>query len=165
MKVQLELTDTFGGQANYGWVRRETMVLPDGTSDELLVMLARDWAGWRQSGVRTDTVKMGGNDDLELRPRGLAQVLFIVCSYDPEGISPDDLLRWANDITAALGTEDTNRVTAREKVFANAILKAHTFCEMRAFIDGEPQSSFVGQPTGDDALTRAIQQRQAARGN
>lgn len=28
-KFQVELTDTFGGDANYSWVRRETVTMPE----------------------------------------------------------------------------------------------------------------------------------------
>jgi len=37
MKFQIELTDTFGGGANYLWVRRAEFEAPEDASDRLLV--------------------------------------------------------------------------------------------------------------------------------
>ena len=33
MKVYGELTDTYGGESNYSWVRRAEVEVPEGTSD------------------------------------------------------------------------------------------------------------------------------------
>lgn len=78
MKVRFELTDTFGGEANYSWVRREELKLPDGTGEALVNQLAREWAGWR--GRRTTTEL--SNDTTIIRPRGLLQVLFVTWCTD-----------------------------------------------------------------------------------
>ena len=59
MKVLFEYTDTFGGEANYSWVKREERVLHDDTPTRELVRLAKAWAGltgvlrrWATSGHR-----------------------------------------------------------------------------------------------------------------
>ena len=36
-KVTFEHTDTFGGEANYSWVKRGTLDIPEGTSDRGIV--------------------------------------------------------------------------------------------------------------------------------
>lgn len=153
MRVQFEKTDTFAGEANYSWVKRETLVLPDDTPDRMVVALARRWAGY--TGRGSEWEKMGGNDDIRIKPHGRLEVVFVTFDYDPQNIGVGDLVQWAEDIVAALLTEDRNRVTPAEKAYANAIMQAH------AFIDGKPQQTFV--PTGDD-LTRAMHQRDNHRG-
>ena len=37
MKIRAEFTDTYGGEANYSWVRRVEFDLPDTTSDLAVV--------------------------------------------------------------------------------------------------------------------------------
>lgn len=37
MKIQGEFTDTFGGEANYSWVRRCELDVPDNLSDRAIV--------------------------------------------------------------------------------------------------------------------------------
>lgn len=75
MKLQFELTDTFGREANYSWVKRETIQVPDGTPDKLIIALARAWVGWR---VRSEIDKFNDSaDTIALRPRGRCEVLFI----------------------------------------------------------------------------------------
>jgi hypothetical protein len=41
MKFQAELTDIFGGEANYSWVRRAEFSLPDNASDLAVVLRAK----------------------------------------------------------------------------------------------------------------------------
>lgn len=72
---QVEVTDTFGGEANYAWVRRYTIEgsLEDYKSRRNLVIDAKRVAGW--SGLRCDTTNFG--DELWLRPHGVCQIMFI----------------------------------------------------------------------------------------
>ena len=41
MKYYLELTDLFGGEANYSWVRKGTIEAPENVSDSLLIRKAK----------------------------------------------------------------------------------------------------------------------------
>ena len=71
--VHFELTDTFGGEATYAWVRRATQFMPDTATGFTLARRAKKWAGW--TGVRCERADHGMM--LELRPRGMCQVLFV----------------------------------------------------------------------------------------
>ena len=77
MQWDIEVTDTFGGEANYCWVRRETLELPSGLSDRAIVRRAKRAMGL--AGVRADTFPMG--DGFEIRPRGAAVVCFAMPRY------------------------------------------------------------------------------------
>lgn len=68
--IQVEVTDTFGGEANYAWVRR--YAIADGTR-RALVRRAKRAAGW--TGIRCAVSEYG--DTIEVRPAGLCQVMFI----------------------------------------------------------------------------------------
>ena len=63
---RFELTDTFGGDANYSWVRAEEHVLPVPMSDRALVRRAKAWAGLQ--GVRCTVADSGTL--IEVRPVG-----------------------------------------------------------------------------------------------
>jgi hypothetical protein len=80
MPMNLEYTDTFGGQANYSWVRR-AHIAGDGLSQLALIRRAKRWAGL--SGVRCEVSCYG--DVYEIRPRGMATVLFAQWADTPEG--------------------------------------------------------------------------------
>lgn len=73
LKYQVEVTDTFGGDANYSWVERYEFEAPDDASDKTIVRRAKKIAGW--SGTRCTTENMGGM--FTLRPVGVCQVMFI----------------------------------------------------------------------------------------
>ena len=80
MKVSLEYTDTFGGEANYDWVRR-TDLTPDDVDlrdKRAVVRWARAWAGL--TGVRCE--RDAWHDTISLRPRGMCTVLFITWDWD-----------------------------------------------------------------------------------
>jgi len=68
-----ELTDTFAGEANYSWVKRETITIPDRSSDRKIVMGAKSALGL--TGQRCRKVDHG--DTIELRPYGQCTVAFI----------------------------------------------------------------------------------------
>lgn len=68
-----ELTDTFGGEANYSWVRRETFDVPAGASDRSVVIAAKEALGL--TGCRCQTTHHG--DLIELRPSGSLTVAFV----------------------------------------------------------------------------------------
>lgn len=78
MKIKIEVTDTFGHEANYSWVRRCEMTLPDTASDYSIVRMAKARIGWR--GKRCVTVRQ--SDCIELRPYGECMVCFITFESD-----------------------------------------------------------------------------------
>lgn len=85
----IELTDTFGGEANYSWVRRETVTMPelthcgyDGGSNYAKVnkvyqreLMKAAKAAVGLTGVRGTVENYG--DSVTFRPYGLCQVMFI----------------------------------------------------------------------------------------
>lgn len=74
--IRAELTDTFGGEANYAWVKRETFTVPDHTSSRAIVRRAKAALGL--TNVRCRTTDLG--DSWELRPYGWCAIAFI--SYE-----------------------------------------------------------------------------------
>lgn len=72
-----EYTDTFGGEANYSWVRRHTEQFPEDISDRALVRRAKAWAGL--TGVRCRVENWG--DTLAIYPAGCCTVLFVTPQY------------------------------------------------------------------------------------
>lgn len=73
MKISYEITDTFGGEANYSWVRRGEVELREGASDLALVRAVKKALGL--SGVRCTRSEIG--ELIELRPVGACVVVFI----------------------------------------------------------------------------------------
>lgn len=75
MKTQLltEYTDTFGGDANYSWVQRNSIEIDDNTSELAIVRRAKRAHGL--SGVPCRKVDMG--DCTALYPRNSCTVLFV----------------------------------------------------------------------------------------
>ena len=76
-KFTCEITDTFGGEANYSWVRRETIEVSDNVSDLTVVRAAKSALGL--TNVRCRKYDLG--DMIELRPYGMAQVVFITPEF------------------------------------------------------------------------------------
>jgi len=75
MKLKFELTDTFGGEANYSWVRQGEKLLEryNDLTERRIVLEAKKWAGW--SGHHC--AKEYHGETLALRPRGMCQILFV----------------------------------------------------------------------------------------
>jgi hypothetical protein len=73
MTYNLELTDTFGGEANYSWVKRAQLDAPSDASRLTLVRRAKAWAGL--TGVRCEVSDHG--DLIQVRPRWQCVVLFV----------------------------------------------------------------------------------------
>lgn len=73
MKYNIEVTDTFGGEANYSWVQRYTLDLLDTVSNYALVRRAKREIGW--SGKRCLSVNYGNM--IEVRPYGECMVAFV----------------------------------------------------------------------------------------
>lgn len=75
--LDVEYTDTFGGEANYSWVDRQTLELPDDLSD--LAVMRRAKAAVGLSGVRGRS--SCGGDMWEFRPYGMCTVMFATVRY------------------------------------------------------------------------------------
>ena len=88
-QYQIEVTDTFGGEANYSWVKRETLTMPelthygyDGSSNytkankayrRQLVRKAKAIAGWTGWPCKVED----WGDLLRIEPRGACMVAFV----------------------------------------------------------------------------------------
>jgi hypothetical protein len=87
MRVNIEVTDTFGGEANYSWANRQTITLPERASHLSIVRAAKMMMGWTGWKCRTNDF----GDMIKLRPSGLCEVMFITfpdcveAEYKPEG--------------------------------------------------------------------------------
>jgi len=77
MFAHVEMTDTFGGEANYCWVKRANFPC-DGLTDRQIVMRAKKAMDY--SGYRTVTKNYG--DGFRLDFAGMNIVLFISFSED-----------------------------------------------------------------------------------
>jgi hypothetical protein len=73
MTFDVELTDTFGGEANYSWVTRAAIDAPATISDRALMRRAKIAAGLQ--GVRGEWASYG--DTLEFKPYHRNIVLFV----------------------------------------------------------------------------------------
>ena len=72
-RVSIEYTDTFGDDANYSWVQRHDVVVPEGTSDLSVVRLAKKLCGL--SGVRCKREEYAGL--IRLTPHNSCTTMFI----------------------------------------------------------------------------------------
>lgn len=77
MKFRIEYTDTFGGDANYSWVRRATIEAPAEISDAALMRRAKK--ALDLSGVRGRRESWG--ETLAFYPYRSCTVLFIMPEY------------------------------------------------------------------------------------
>ena len=73
----IEVTDTFGGEANYCWVYRYAIRTPDDISDLALVRRIKSVAGY--SGIRGRATVMG--DSVEIRFPACCVVIFANVRY------------------------------------------------------------------------------------
>jgi hypothetical protein len=71
--IPFEMTDTFGGEANYSWCKRGQVSLPEGASDLALVRRVKKALGLK--GVRCKREDYG--DQIVLRPVGACVIVFI----------------------------------------------------------------------------------------
>ena len=75
--VRFELTDTYGGEANYAWLRTTRSIVESTVSDLALVRRAKKWAGWNGHPCKVDRF----GDMIALHPQGICQVLFIAHEF------------------------------------------------------------------------------------
>ena len=73
----IEVTDLFGGEANYAWVERSKLRVPDGISDLALVRRIKSVTGY--SGIRGQTYVSG--DSVEIRFPARCVVIFANVRY------------------------------------------------------------------------------------
>lgn len=73
MKIAVTHTDTFGGEANYGWVHFHQFDGHDEMPQRTIVRKAKALAG--MTGVKSDTYDYG--DSITIKPRGYNQVIFV----------------------------------------------------------------------------------------
>ena len=73
----IEVTDLFGGEANYAWVERSKLRVPDDISDLALVRRIKSVAGY--SGIRGRATVMG--DSVEIRFPACCVVIFANVRY------------------------------------------------------------------------------------
>jgi hypothetical protein len=71
--VTFEHTDTFAGEANYSWLRRDTIEVPENVSELSIIRKAKAFAGF----TGLDCIKENYGDMISLKPYGLCQILFI----------------------------------------------------------------------------------------
>jgi len=76
-KMEAEYTDTFGGEANYSWVRRVAFEVPHGASNRAIMRKAKKLIGL--NGLRGRTEDFG--DSLTFKPYGMATVMFVNSVY------------------------------------------------------------------------------------
>ncbi|NDC09942.1 MAG: hypothetical protein EBZ75_11500 [Oxalobacteraceae bacterium] len=81
-RYDLEYTDTFGGEANYCWVKRRVLTLSLADGDDAKARKRYDARVKREAkaamgltGIRGEWNNTGG--DLEFRPRNMCTVLFV----------------------------------------------------------------------------------------
>ncbi len=76
-KFTVEYTDTFGGEANYSWVKRDNFTLDDTASRTAILRKAKALMGL--SGVKGRLDDYG--DSYAFRPYGSCTVMFVNAEY------------------------------------------------------------------------------------
>lgn len=77
MRYIFEHTDTFGGDANYCWVNRESHNVEAMPSKLALVRRAKAFAGF--TGLKCEVLEYG--DCLQITPSGLCQTVFVIYEF------------------------------------------------------------------------------------
>ena len=72
-EMTVEVTDTYGGEANYSWVQRDVVQIPDNASDLAIVRKAKSIAGY--TNIRCQVSNYG--DEIVLDPRGHCVRIFV----------------------------------------------------------------------------------------
>ena len=78
MNMHLEYTDTFGGDPNYAWVIRKSTEIPEGSTENSIIRLAKAMLGL--SDVPCDIEDHG--DTITLFPTNQNTIVFISFSED-----------------------------------------------------------------------------------
>lgn len=77
IRINAEITDTFCGEANYGWVKRASFDLPANSTDRQAVRLAKKALG--VTGLTHK--KYGYGEGIELRFPGHNMIAFLSYEY------------------------------------------------------------------------------------
>jgi hypothetical protein len=77
MKYNIEITDTYGGEANYCWVKRLDIEVDKDASDLSLIRKVKKAVGWNGIRCRTDIL----SDMIQLTPSGMCQTMFVTPLY------------------------------------------------------------------------------------
>lgn len=77
---KIEITDTYGENANYSWVVRGVLLLSDAPTRRQVVTAAKRFAGW--TGQPCEVHHYGG--EIEIRPKGVNAVAFVYWADDHE---------------------------------------------------------------------------------
>lgn len=70
----IEVTDTFGGEANYSWVTRDKLIVKETDTNLAIVRRAKKIAEW--AGIKCQKEDYG--EYISLRPYGMCQIMFII---------------------------------------------------------------------------------------
>lgn len=73
MYIHIELTDTFGGEANYNWVKHYRLEHKPGETHRALMRRVKKTLGW--SGIRCRVSQYG--ETIDIRPTDAALVAFV----------------------------------------------------------------------------------------
>ena len=76
LRISVEHTDTFAGEANYGWLNRHEFKAADDVSRRSLVRRAKAECGL--TNIPCDVTEWG--DDITIQPRGLCQIVFVTAT-------------------------------------------------------------------------------------
>lgn len=71
--IKIEVTDTFGGEANYRWVNRYELDLIEGESELKMMRRIKKVIGY--NGVKCKKTDFG--DMIKLKPRDFCTIIFI----------------------------------------------------------------------------------------
>jgi hypothetical protein len=73
MNATVTITDTFGGEPNYGWVKRYDFSVDKDASQHTITRRAKALVG--MTGVKADTSDY--DIGLTIKPRGYHQIIFV----------------------------------------------------------------------------------------
>lgn len=76
MIIRAEMTDTFGGEANYSWVKRVEFDAPEGLSTRAIVRRVK-----QALGVHGRHVTENWGESLAIRPVGVCAIAFVTFDY------------------------------------------------------------------------------------
>ena len=77
MKYTIEYTDTYGGEANYSWVRRESFEVEGSVPQHMVVRKLKQMIGLQGVNCKRETL----GEMIKLTPRGSNTVAFITTDY------------------------------------------------------------------------------------
>lgn len=73
MQIDIEYTDTFSGEANYSWVKRQTVEMPENATNRMILRRAKK--EMQLSGMQG--VTSVSSDCISFKPYGSNTILFV----------------------------------------------------------------------------------------